>query len=95
MWLSIRIYLNVTDWIYIIVQDLWRAIASLLLAACLVFSPSWFFDLFAMFSSQNAVIQVLAHASSTRLFLKKGREDQRIAKVVDSPTMPEADAAFR
>jgi len=48
-----------------------------------------------MFSSQNAVIQVLAHASSTRLFLKKGREDQRIAKVVDSPTMPEADAAFR
>ena len=39
--------------------------------------------------------KVLAHASATRIFLKKGREDQRVAKIVDSPTTPEADAAFR
>lgn len=38
---------------------------------------------------------VLAHASCTRLHLKKGREDQRVAKLVDSPSMPEADAPFR
>ena len=40
-------------------------------------------------------LQVLAHASTTRLHLKKGREDQRVAKLVDSPTQPEAEAAFR
>ena len=38
---------------------------------------------------------VLAHASTTRIMLKKGKEDQRIARVYDSPSMPEADATFR
>lgn len=32
---------------------------------------------------------VLAHASSTRLALRKGRNETRIAKVYDSPDMPE------
>lgn len=37
---------------------------------------------------------VLAHASTTRLSLRKGRAEQRIAKVYDSPDMPEAEAVY-
>lgn len=37
---------------------------------------------------------VIAHASQTRLFLKKGRGDQRICKIFDSPHLPEQDATF-
>lgn len=32
---------------------------------------------------------VLAHASTTRLSLRKGRNETRVAKVYDSPDMPE------
>lgn len=37
---------------------------------------------------------VLAHASTTRVMLKKGKAEQRIAKIFDSPLMPEEDATF-
>ena len=37
---------------------------------------------------------VLAHASTTRLSLRKGRGEQRIAKIYDSPDMPEAEAVY-
>lgn len=37
---------------------------------------------------------VLAHASTTRVYLRKGKGEQRLAKVVDSPSMPEAEASF-
>ncbi|EPZ33448.1 DNA repair protein RAD51-like protein [Rozella allomycis CSF55] len=37
---------------------------------------------------------VLAHASTTRLSLRKGRQESRICKVVDSPRLPESDATF-
>lgn len=37
---------------------------------------------------------VVAHASTTRIMFRKGRENERIAKVIDSPDMPEADARF-
>lgn len=37
---------------------------------------------------------VLAHASTTRLYLKKGRGEQRIAKLYDSPDMPESEAIY-
>ncbi|KAI5152303.1 meiotic recombination protein DMC1 [Enteropsectra breve] len=37
---------------------------------------------------------VLAHASTTRIYLKKGRNETRIAKIYDSPDVPEADAIF-
>lgn len=30
---------------------------------------------------------ILAHASTTRLLLRKGRGEERVAKVVDSPGM--------
>ena len=37
---------------------------------------------------------VLAHASTTRIYLRKGRNEQRVAKIYDSPDMPEAEASY-
>lgn len=37
---------------------------------------------------------VLAHASTTRLSLRKGRGDQRICKIYDSPSLPENECVF-
>ncbi|XP_076815469.1 meiotic recombination protein DMC1/LIM15 homolog [Clavelina lepadiformis] len=37
---------------------------------------------------------ILAHASTTRISLRKGRGEMRIAKVYDSPDMPESEATF-
>ncbi|KAK9810149.1 hypothetical protein WJX72_005647 [[Myrmecia] bisecta] len=37
---------------------------------------------------------IMAHASTTRLWLKKGRGENRICKVVSSPSLPERDATF-
>ena len=37
---------------------------------------------------------VLAHASTTRLSLRKGRGELRVAKIYDSPDMPEAEATY-
>jgi meiotic recombination protein DMC1 len=38
---------------------------------------------------------IVAHASTTRIALRKGRGDERIAKLADSPDMPEAEATYR
>jgi meiotic recombination protein DMC1 len=38
---------------------------------------------------------VMAHASTTRISLRKGRGEQRIAKIIDSPMLPEAEATFQ
>ena len=38
---------------------------------------------------------ILAHASTTRLFLKKGKGEQRICKIFDSPSIPEAECIFQ
>jgi DNA repair protein RAD51 len=37
---------------------------------------------------------IIAHASTTRVALRKGRGDTRAAKIVDSPSLPEAEATF-
>lgn len=37
---------------------------------------------------------IMAHASQTRLYLKKGRGETRICKIYDSPSLPEAEAMF-
>ncbi|GAA5982898.1 hypothetical protein JCM5350_001547 [Sporobolomyces pararoseus] len=37
---------------------------------------------------------IMAHASTTRLAMRKGRGAERIAKIVDSPCLPEADGKF-
>jgi meiotic recombination protein DMC1 len=38
---------------------------------------------------------VLAHASTTRLYFKKGKGEERICKVMDSPYIAESEAIFR
>lgn len=38
---------------------------------------------------------ILAHASTTRLFLRKGKGEQRICKIFDSPSIPESECIFQ
>lgn len=37
---------------------------------------------------------IMAHASTTRLYLKKGRGDTRVCKIYDSPCLPDSEASF-
>lgn len=37
---------------------------------------------------------IMAHATTTRLWIKKGRGETRIAKIVASPSLPEREASF-
>ena len=37
---------------------------------------------------------IIAHASTTRLSLRKGRGENRICKIFDSPCLPEGEATF-
>lgn len=37
---------------------------------------------------------IIAHASTTRLFLKKGKGENRLCKIYDSPCLPEGEATF-
>jgi len=37
---------------------------------------------------------IMAHASTTRLYLRKGRAETRICKIYDSPCLPESEASF-
>ena len=36
----------------------------------------------------------MAHASTTRLYFRKGRGDSRVCKIYDSPVLPESEATF-
>jgi DNA repair protein RadA len=38
---------------------------------------------------------IVAHNSAVRLYLRKGKKDKRVARLVDSPYMPEAEAVFK
>jgi len=38
---------------------------------------------------------IMAHASTTRLYMKKGKGEQRICRIYDSPSLPEAEAIFQ
>jgi len=38
---------------------------------------------------------ILSHASHTRMFLRKGRAEERVAKLVDSPDQPESEASYK
>jgi len=49
---------------------------------------------FAKDSTKPIGGNIMAHASTTRLRLRKGRGENRICTVFDSPTLPEADAQF-
>eukprot|EP00792_Barthelona_sp_PAP020_P006132 TRINITY_DN2916_c0_g1_i1.p1 TRINITY_DN2916_c0_g1~~TRINITY_DN2916_c0_g1_i1.p1 ORF type:complete len:360 (+),score=117.49 TRINITY_DN2916_c0_g1_i1:33-1082(+) len=37
---------------------------------------------------------ILAHASTVRIYLKKGRGETRVAKIYDAPDLPEGEATF-
>ena len=37
---------------------------------------------------------IIAHASTTRLSMRKGRAESRICKIYDSPCLPEGEAVF-
>jgi len=37
---------------------------------------------------------IVAHGSTIRVFLRKGKGEQRIAKIVDAPHLPEGEAIF-
>eukprot|EP00474_Spongospora_subterranea_P002752 CRZ03210.1 hypothetical protein [Spongospora subterranea] len=37
---------------------------------------------------------IMAHASVTRLSLRKGRGNSRVCKIYDSPSLPESEAVF-
>lgn len=49
---------------------------------------------FAKDSTKPIGGNIMAHACTTRLRLRKGRGENRICTVFDSPTLPEADAQF-
>jgi len=49
---------------------------------------------FAKDSTKPIGGNIIAHASTTRLRLRKSRGENRICTVYDSPTLPEADATF-
>ena len=38
---------------------------------------------------------VLAHASQFRLYLRKGKAGKRIARLIDSPYLPEGEAVWK
>jgi DNA repair protein RadA len=38
---------------------------------------------------------IIAHAATYRVYLRKGKESKRIARMVDSPNLPEGEAVFR
>ncbi|TFF95693.1 MAG: DNA repair and recombination protein RadA [Promethearchaeota archaeon] len=37
---------------------------------------------------------IIAHGATIRIYLRKGKGEQRVAKVIDAPNLPEADAIF-
>ena len=38
---------------------------------------------------------IIAHASTTRLYMRKGKAEQRVCRIYDSPSLPESEAAFQ
>jgi RecA/RadA recombinase len=38
---------------------------------------------------------ILAHASTVRIWMKKGKGEQRICKLIDHPCMPEAECQIQ
>ncbi|MFQ6126936.1 MAG: DNA repair and recombination protein RadA, partial [Candidatus Heimdallarchaeota archaeon] len=50
-----------------------------------------------MFGDPTAPVggHVVAHAVQTRVYLRKSKGDRRIARIVDSPHLAEAEAAFK
>jgi len=49
-----------------------------------------------MFGDPTTAIggHIVGHASSYRLYLRRGKKDSRVAKLIDSPNLPEAETIF-
>ncbi len=52
-------------------------------------------DAFVGDSAQPIGGHVLGHSATTRIFLRKSRGSRRIARIVDSPELPEGEAVFK
>jgi DNA repair protein RadA len=39
--------------------------------------------------------EIVGHNSKTRMYLRKSKEDKRVAKLVDSPSLPDGEAIFK
>lgn len=52
-------------------------------------------DAFIGESTQPIGGHILAHSATNRIYLRKSRASRRIARVVDSPELPEGEAVFR
>ncbi|KAG0433780.1 hypothetical protein HPB47_019590, partial [Ixodes persulcatus] len=52
------------------------------------------FGVAVLITNQPIGGNIMAHASTTRLYLRKGRGETRICKIYDSPCLPEAEAMF-
>lgn len=50
--------------------------------------------MFSMDTKKPIGGNIIAHASTTRLSLRKGRGEQRICKIYDSPCLPESECVF-
>ena len=37
---------------------------------------------------------IVAHTSTVRIYLRRGKKGTRVAKLVDAPALPDAEAAF-
>jgi len=37
---------------------------------------------------------IVGHASTFRIYLRKGKKGSRVAKLIDSPNLPEGEASF-
>ncbi|MHA2183084.1 MAG: DNA repair and recombination protein RadA, partial [Promethearchaeota archaeon] len=37
---------------------------------------------------------IVGHGATVRIYLRKGKGEQRVAKVVDAPNLPENDTVF-
>jgi DNA repair protein RadA len=37
---------------------------------------------------------IVGHASTYRIYLRKGKKDSRVAKMIDSPNLPESECVF-
>ena len=59
---------------------------------------SWIINIYVIYIyiyvSTTVGGNIIAHASTTRLKLKKGRGDNRVCVIYDSPTLPESECAF-
>ena len=52
-------------------------------------------DMFFGDPTQAVGGHVLAHSATYRLYLRKGQQGKRIARLIDSPHLPEGEAVFR